>query len=254
MTTHKKNTAPKQAGLFKSLWVMLASLALLAQTCTLAMVRSATGRITRQWVDDRIQIWTKQMLRLWGIKYRVYNPKKVKPKAGQATIMMCNHSSLFDIPLSFCAFPDTSLRMLAKKELGNLPFMGQGMKAADFPLVDRKNRQQAVKDLKAIHHLLETGIVMWIAPEGTRSPDGKLGAFKKGGFITAIETGAQIIPVGIRGAENIIPARTYRFYPNQTAEIHIGEPVDASAFTLDNKDELIQKVRNQMLTLVGESS
>lgn len=248
MTTDKK-----QAGLLKSLWVMVASLGLTAQTCSLAIFHAITGHITRAWCNARLQIWSKQMVKLWGITVKVINPKKVHPKAGQATIIMCNHASLFDIPLCYRVFPDISLRMLAKKELSKIPIMGGGMRAADFPIIDRKNRYQAIQDLKIIHDLLETGIVMWIAPEGTRSPDGKLGPFKKGGFITAIHTKATIIPIGIRGASDIIPARTYRFYPNQTAEIHIGEPIDASKYSLDNKEELMEKARASMKSLVGEA-
>ena len=61
------------------------------------------------------------------------------------------------------------------------------MTAAEFPFVDRKNRYQAIKDLAYAQQLMESGIVIWIAPEGTRSKDGKLAPFKKGAFITAIQ-------------------------------------------------------------------
>ena len=232
---------------------MLASLYLIGWTCILAMFHAMRGTITRQWVDNRIQIWTKQMLRLWGITCKVINPGKVAPKKGVPTIIMCNHSSLFDIPLSFCAFPNASMRMLAKKELANLPIMGGGMRAADFPSIDRKNRKQAIKDLEVVQELLKSGIVMWLAPEGTRSDSGKLGKFKKGGFITAIQTGATIIPIGIRGASDIIPARTFRFYTHKTASVHVGEPVDASKYTLEDKDKLSDEVHASMKQLVGEA-
>ena len=99
---------------------------------------------------------------------------------------------------------------------------------------------------------MESGIIMWISPEGTRSKNGKLAAFKKGGFITAIESNATIIPIGIRGAFDILPAKTRRFNIHQKVEIHIGEPVDASQYRIDNKDELIDRVHREMKILVGE--
>ncbi len=252
MTKTNSESAPKQAGMLRTLWVMFMSLLYIATTCFWSIFRSFFGKTTRPWVDARMQFWVKQMLKLWRITCVVKNPNHVHPTPGTPTIIMCNHSSLFDIPLSYCAFPDISLRMLAKKEMASLPLMGRGMRAAEFPFVDRKNRHQAIRDLEAIHDLLESGIVMWIAPEGTRSKDGRLGPLKKGGFITAIQTKATIIPIGVRGAYDIIPARTFRFYLNQTAEVHVGDPIDASQFTLENKEALMSQVEASMKVLVGE--
>jgi len=131
--------------------------------------------------------------------------------------------------------------------------MGKAMAAAEFPFIDRKNKYQAIKDLAYAQQLMESGIIMWIAPEGTRSKDGKLGPFKKGGFITAIQSKATIIPIGIRGANNILPARTFNLHLKQKAEIHIGQPIDASQFTVDNKELLIQQTYEEIKELVGEN-
>ncbi|HBI22472.1 MAG TPA: 1-acyl-sn-glycerol-3-phosphate acyltransferase, partial [Legionella sp.] len=194
--------------------------------------------------------WLKRVLKLVGIQVQVFNPYKVKTQIGQPTIIMCNHSSLYDIPLSLAAFPSNSLRMLAKKEMSRIPFMGRAMVAAEFPFIDRKNRHQAIKDLAFVQKLLESGIVMWIAPEGTRSKDGRIAPFKKGAFITAIQAKALIIPIGIRGASAILPARTHQLNLNQTAEVHIGKPIDASPYTLDNKEALIEQVFQSIKQLV----
>ncbi|KTC76804.1 1-acyl-sn-glycerol-3-phosphate acyltransferase [Legionella brunensis] len=217
-----------------------------------SILKRFTGKTTRTWVDKTIHNWANHLLNLVGVKCKVINPYGVEPKTGEATIIMCNHSSLYDIPISFKAFPNHSIRMLAKKELSKIPIMGKGMMAAEFPFIDRKHRHQAIKDLEAMHKLLESGIVMWIAPEGTRSKDGKLAAFKKGAFITAIEAKATIIPIGIRGAYHILPARTTQININQTAEIHIGQPIDASQYSPENKEELVKRVHQSMEKLVGE--
>jgi 1-acyl-sn-glycerol-3-phosphate acyltransferase len=244
----------KKAGPLQTLWLSIASGVLIFNTCMHALTRSLFGKVTRPWVDARMQFWTAQILKLWRITCTVHNPQNIHPQPGQPTILMCNHSSLFDIPVCYAAFPDISLRMLAKKEMSKLPFMGRAMKASEFPFVDRKNRRQAIRDLKAIHDLLETGIVMWIAPEGTRSPDRHVGPFKKGGFITAIQTQAVIIPIGIRGASEILPARTRDCYLNQSAEIHIGEPIDATQFTMDTKEALIHQTREAIKALAGDDA
>jgi len=233
-----------------ALWIMVLSAIYTLNTTGQSIIARLLGTINRPWVDKTLQLWAKRVLKLMKVKVKVINPDHVMPKKGQATIVMCNHSSLYDIPLSMRAFPHHSLRMLAKKELSKIPIVGKGMTASEFPFIDRKNRRQAIKDLKAVHELLASGIVLWIAPEGTRSKDGKLAPFKKGGFITAIEAKAMIIPIGIRGACNILPANTFQFNTHQTAEIHIGKPIDASAYTLENKNELADVVFKAMKALV----
>lgn len=233
-------------------WIMFLSALYTADACLRSVLKRFLGKTNRAWVDMTIHNWVNRLLDLIGVKCKVFNPFDIEPQLGQATIIMCNHSSLYDIPLSFKAFPNHSIRMLAKKELSQIPIMGKGMAAAEFPFIDRKNKHQALKDLDAMRNLLESGIVMWIAPEGTRSKDGKLGPFKKGAFITAIEAKAMIIPIGIRGAYDILPARTTQFNINQTAEIHIGKPIDASQYNFENRDQLVKAVRDSIKTLVED--
>ena len=231
-------------------WFILLSICYTANTCGQAVIKRFLGKINRPWVDKAIHKWADRILGLIEVKYKVVNPNQVEPQAGKATIIMCNHSSLYDIPLSFKAFPHHSIRMLSKKELAKIPIMGKGMTAAEFPFIDRQNRHQAMKDLQAVKQLLESGIVMWIAPEGTRSKDGLLAPFKKGAFITAIDAKATIIPIGIRGAYNILPARTTQLNCQQQAEIHVGQPIDAATYSFDQRDALRETVYQAMKALL----
>jgi 1-acyl-sn-glycerol-3-phosphate acyltransferase len=236
----------------RTAWIVLTLFFYTAVSSLRVLFKNYFGTPNRAWMDKIIHHWVDQLLNQVQVKYTIINPHKVQPQPGKATILMCNHSSNYDIPLSFKAFPKCSIRMLAKKELSKIPLFGKGMAAGEFPFVDRKNRYQAMKDLAYAKKLMESGIVIWIAPEGTRSKDGKLTPFKKGSFITAIEAKATIIPMGIRGANTILPARTFNIHLNQQAEIHIGKPIDASQFTLENKDELIQKTYESIKNLIGE--
>lgn len=235
----------------RTAWIMLLSALYTVDACGQSVLMRFFGKTSRAWVDSTIHRWANRLLNLVGVQCKIINPHGVVPESGKAYIIMCNHSSLYDIPISFKAFPNHSIRMLAKRELSRIPIMGKGMTAAEFPFIDRKNRNQAIKDLEAMRQLLASGIIMWVAPEGTRSKDGKLAPFKKGAFLTAIEAKAIIIPIGIRGAYDILPARTLQFNINQTAEIHIGEPIDASAYPVDKKEELIHRVHQSMEKLVG---
>jgi len=234
----------------RTLWIMFLSAIYTLNTTGQSILKRLVGSSNRAWVDKTLHIWDRRILNLVGVKCKVINPHNVEPQPNQPTIVMCNHSSLYDIPLSMRAFPKHSIRMLAKKEMSKIPIVGKGMTAAEFPFIDRKNRHQAMRDLEAVQKLLASGIVMWIAPEGTRSKDGKLAPFKKGAFITAIQAKATIIPIGIRGAYEILPARTFQFNINQTAEVHIGKPIDASKFTLENKEALREEVFQAIKQLV----
>lgn len=236
---------------FYSLYIAAISASCTAYYCFLASWKYLMGSINRAWVDQTIQHWSSVLLKIIKADYVIVNPHDVKPEPGKSIIVMCNHSSLYDIPLSFKAFPHHSMRMLAKKELSKVPFMGKGMVAAEFPFIDRKNRHQAIQDLQKVKALLEDGIIMWIAPEGTRSKNGLLGSFKKGAFITAIQANATIIPIGIRGAFDILPARSFSYSLHQKPEVHIGEPIDASEYSIETKDALIQRTHAVMQALVS---
>jgi 1-acyl-sn-glycerol-3-phosphate acyltransferase len=236
----------------KTLFIIVCSSAYTGYVAILAILRSTFSHIDRPWVDKTIQTWTRNLLKMVEVDYKIYNPHHVTPPKNRATLIVCNHTSLFDIPLSFAAFPHHSMRMLAKKELLRVPFFGRGLSVSEFPSIDRHNRQQAIQDLKKIRTLMESGILIWVAPEGTRSKNGKLGPFKKGAFITAIEAQAIIIPIGIKGASDILPPKSLNLNLNQRAEVHIGQPIDSTRYTLENKDELIHEVRESMLALLGE--
>ena len=235
----------------KTAWIVGSLFFYTAITSLRCIGKFFVGPPSRAWVDKTLHHWVDQLLRGVQVEYTVINPHNVQPHPGQATILMCNHSSAYDIPLGFKAFPNHSIRMLAKKEMAKIPLMGKAMAEAEFPFIDRKNRYQAIKDLAYVQELMESGIIIWIAPEGTRSKDGVLAPFKKGAFVTAIQSKAVIIPIGIRGAFDILPARTFSINLHQKAEIHIGKPIDTTQFSLENKDAMINQTFHAIKELIG---
>lgn len=205
---------------------------------------------TRQACDRRLRWWSTRLLNNLRLSYAVHNPRQVHFQPGKPYIIMSNHSSLCDIPLIFATMPG-SIRMLTKKELFDVPIWGLGMKRAEFLSIDRNNRRQAIQDLKEAQKKMESGIILWVAPEGTRSTTGKLGPFKKGGFVLAVRTGATIIPVGIRGAFNVLPPKTLDFRLGEHAQVHIGEPIDASQFSNKTLAQLMGQVEQSIRRLAG---
>ncbi|MBN1289255.1 MAG: 1-acyl-sn-glycerol-3-phosphate acyltransferase, partial [Actinobacteria bacterium] len=92
----------------------------------------------------------------------------------------------------------------------------------------------------------------WISPEGGRSRTGKLRPFKKGGIIMAIQSAATIIPVGIQGTEKALKPDTFDFCLDQDVVVNMGTPIEASRYTLEQKDDLLEEVRAVVAKLTGE--
>ncbi len=124
--------------------------------------------------------------------------------------------------------------------------------------IDRENPQviasnhQSMWDLKeAGRRLREERSTAVVFPEGTRSLTGDLQRFKKGPFIMAIEAGVPIVPVVVDGTFEILPKRGFRLRP-QPITVRFGEPVDASAYTHDDRDALIARVHATMAEMLGQ--
>lgn len=193
--------------------------------------------------DTLLVAWASKLMWATGTKITVLNPCQVDLNPKIPTVVMTNHTSLFDIPISYCAFQHR-LRMIGKKELGQVPFFGKAMRHTGHTLVDRSNPRQAVKGLAQAKQAIQDGQLMWISPEGTRSEDGELQAFKIGGFKLAQQSGAQIIPVYIDGAYDLLPKHSLMLNRHGPVNIHIGEAIEANAF--DDLESLMNAVRNAM--------
>ncbi len=238
----------RRAGLLRTGSIVARSVAATLAITIPTIVEVRRGTYERATGDERLRWWSKRLLDIVEMEVAVRNPHGVTIERGRPTILMSNHTSLYDIPLTFVAVPGT-IRMLTKKELFRVPVWGRGLEAGEFISIDRRNREQALRDLDRAREKMESGVTVWIAPEGTRSRSGVLGPFKKGGFMLALQTGATIIPVGIRGARDVLPARTLRFRLGCRAEVHIGRPIEAAAYGLPGRERLMEDVAHAIAEL-----
>jgi 1-acyl-sn-glycerol-3-phosphate acyltransferase len=206
-------------------------------------------KIPREILDKRLRWWAKRLIDFIKLKVTIHNPHQIAFENGKAYIVMCNHNSHYDIPLSLLSLPG-SMRMLAKKELLQIPVWGRAMRLTDFVSIDRFNPRQALKDMKYAKRVMEKGTVLWIAPEGTRSVTGELQPFKPGGFRLAIECGATIIPLGIIGSNKVMAAKSFIVNKNGAVDIHVGKPIDASHYNKRQRDQLLKEVETEIRNLV----
>lgn len=200
----------------------------------------------RRYIDVIMNVWASRLLHLIGVSIKVTGTVNIPAKGERRLIVMCNHSSLYDIPISIKAL-DTSFRFVAKKELFRLPIFGAAIRHAEFISIDRHNGEQALKDLQKAKDKMLDGITLWMAPEGTRSKNGELSVFKRGAFHVAIETNALILPIVIKGIDKIQAGDELTLFLNQVIEVEICEPVDAEKYDRASRSELIELVRNRML-------
>lgn len=210
------------------------------------------GGYSREYGDMWLKWWGRKNVDAFRSYLTINYPDNFKTEPGRPYIIMSNHRSHFDVPVSMLVMPG-SVRMLAKSELFKIPLWGRGLRHGEFISIDRSHPIQARKDLAAAREKMESGIMVWIYPEGGRSRTGKLQPFKKGGFIMAIDSGATIIPVGIRGTAEVVKPETLDFYTDRNVTVEIGTPIDASRYTLMQKDELIEEVHTAIASLAGES-
>jgi len=159
-------------------------------------------------------------------------------------VYVANHQSQFDIPALVVAMP-TEFRMVAKRELLYIPIFGWALWLAGFIFIDRADREKAIRSLERAPRTLHRGISIVVFAEGTRSLDGRLLPFKKGGFVMALRAGVPIVPVSIRGGRDVLPKGSLRVRPG-TIEVVFGAPIQTSTYTLDTKEALIAMVRDRI--------
>ncbi len=209
--------------------------------CVPTVLEASTGRGGEMDLyDQRIDEWSRRLVGFADINLMVTGQEHVAP--GEAFVVMSNHQSHYDIIVLFRALQNR-MRMVAKKELFKIPVFAGAMRVAGFVEIDRHDRQRAVQALQGAIDALAAGTSIWIAPEGTRSETGELGPFKKGGFHLALDSGARILPVTLRGTREILRPHDWRVHAGREVHVTISEPIDPKAYGKDRREELMQAVR-----------
>jgi 1-acyl-sn-glycerol-3-phosphate acyltransferase len=237
--------------MIRTVWVYLNILISVIVVGGVVVIRSffpARGLSIYDWAT---RDWSRWILRAAGVDVEIEGLDNVRLEEPQ--IFASNHVSWFDVWALAASIPKRN-RFVAKKELEKIPLFGRAWKAAGHISVDRGDRSSAIRSLQlAGDRLHKDNISVVIYPEGTRSRTGKLGQFKKGAFMLALQSGVEIVPVAILGTRAIMPAGAWRIRPGRII-LRFGEPVRTSDYTASRRDELIAEVRHRIEAMLNEST
>jgi 1-acyl-sn-glycerol-3-phosphate acyltransferase len=203
------------------------------------LVDIARDHLERGSVDERARWFGRRVIEVLDVQLTAKGIDRVPP--GRAYVYMSNHQSHLDIPMLYATLPSPTIRMLGKTELFKIPLWGRGLRAAEFVEVDRSNHASAMKSIEFAARLVRDGVSIYLAPEGTRSRDGKIGKLKKGGFHLALDTKTPIVPVAIRGTIDILPRGGKVMTTGCPVEVTIGAPIPVEGRELES---LMAEVRD----------
>jgi 1-acyl-sn-glycerol-3-phosphate acyltransferase len=189
--------------------------------------------------------WCNGSLGLFGIKVNVSGQENIefsKSRPGGITrgkgkVYISNHASYLDIFVILAKVPD-NIRMIYKNEINKIPLISWAMLAANFVPINRTNVRMAMKSLDKAARKMQKGISFVIFPEGTRSDDGSVKDFKRGIFILAEKSEADIVPVSISGTFKLMPRGTLKVKPGNV-NVVIGKPMG-----FRKEKEFLNEVRN----------
>jgi len=196
------------------------------------------------------RLWGKFILFFSGVKYEVKGLENLDPKGSY--IFAGNHASGFDILLAFACLPYW-LISIAKIELKSIVILGWVMTTAGHIFVDRRKSESALNTIrKAKISLIKNPRSILLFPEGTRTLDGSLGMFKRGGLLLGIEAEIPIVPVAYIGTYEMLPKGS-RCIKNNFLEMRIGKPISPKLYSSKTRKKLAKDVEAKVQSLLDQS-
>jgi 1-acyl-sn-glycerol-3-phosphate acyltransferase len=196
--------------------------------------------------------WAKAILFVCGVTLEVKGRENLGEK--RPRIYMSNHQSYFDILALLAGLP-VDFKFVLKQELMKIPLLGFTLGKVGYISIDRSDMRKAVKSIHEAAEKIKDGASVLIFPEGTRSENGRLQAFKKGGFHLALSSGCDIVPIALNRSREIVPKGTLRINKG-TIFMSIGESIPVEKYSKREIDRLMarskESITHQMAQFTGQ--
>lgn len=153
-----------------------------------------------------------------------------------------NHTSYMDTPVVFASLP-FQFRILAKKQLWPIAFIGWYLERSGQIPVDTRNPQASLSSLAGGVKALRLGMPLFVFPEGGRTPDGSLQSFLSGAAFLAIRAQVPLVPLALGGVYDLLPIHTRHLFPGHLT-LRAGQPIETTGMNLRQTGELTERLRN----------
>jgi 1-acyl-sn-glycerol-3-phosphate acyltransferase len=185
------------------------------------------------------RLWGKAVLLANGVHVKVEGLEQLRKKGPY--IFMANHQGSYDIFALLGRLP-FQFKWLAKKEIFSIPILGWAMTVAGYVSIDRDGTRETVEAMNKAAQKIQEGMSVVIFPEGTRSADGSIQPFKKGGFTLAVKSKVPIVPIAIAGSREILPKDKLTISPGDI-RVRIGCPIETAHCSTKDRQALMEEVK-----------
>jgi 1-acyl-sn-glycerol-3-phosphate acyltransferase len=219
----------------------------LIQTPLFAVITSLCGTLSllvslvdrRGYVQHRIaRVWARACL--WVTRSRLTVLGAENLRRYPVAVFASNHTSFMDTPVIFASIP-LQFRILAKKDLWPIPFIGWYLGRSGQIPIDTSNPRASLSSLGAGAKALRSGMPLFVFPEGGRTSDGEMRPFLSGAAYLAIRAQVPLVPMALSGVYDLLPIHTHHFYPADLT-LSVGEPIETTGMTVRQTDELTARL------------
>jgi 1-acyl-sn-glycerol-3-phosphate acyltransferase len=197
----------------------------------------------RYWAAARP--WIRGILKIFGVTLEASGLEHLRHDRN--FVVMANHRSQLDPVAMGVAVLPRYTRWVAKKELRRVPILGKALELSGQIFIDRGDRSAALNALS--QHSGDRDALICFFPEGHRSSTRRMLPFKKGGAAFAISSRMWVLPMAVSGSEKCIPNHSIISTPG-TIRVRIGAPIDTTGMTDDDRDDLTERVRREIQSML----
>lgn len=202
-------------------------------------------------VQHRIaQAWARWMVLFSGARLTVEGAEILQRHP--VAVYAANHTSYMDTPVVFASLP-FQFRILARKALWPIPFIGWYLNRSGQLPIDTENTHAAMASLGAAVKALKGGMPLFVFPEGGRTPNGNLKPFLAGASYLALRSQVPLVPLALVGVYDLLPIHTRHLFPTQVKLI-VGEPIETRGMTLRQTEELTARLRDRIQELLDREA